>query len=297
MPKKNLKSSQNTQKVSSKKVVKKTSPKKKKTTKKKVTKKSKAKKMFLSVSRVNLFEQCPQKYYYRYILKLPDPSTYHSAAGSFIHKVLENLVIQFIKAKDLRKAATYAYSLAKKDKEILELGELITPEVCEEVKQWVKDFVKMFEDNPEKMPTFLKAETRFNFHIENTDFMVTGFIDRIDRLDADTVRVIDYKTTGKPSYLKPFQLATYSIPVQKMYPGKKILTAYELVRSDFKQKVFEVTDQDRKNVLDKFVDVGTEIKQLQSNDDPELWKPKPSVLCNYCPYRVRCSKDNKATWS
>lgn len=253
-------------------------------------------KMLLSVSRINLFEQCPQKYYYKYILKLPDSSTYHSAAGSFLHKALELFVFEYIKTSRLRESAQTAYIKAKNHPEITALAELITPELCVEVKDWLKSYVSHLEKDPDKIPKFLQAETRFRFQIEKTNIIVNGFIDRIDAIGDNTIHVIDYKTTSRPDYLTPFQLTVYTIPVIKMYPGKEVQASYELARQNFENKSFIITDQDRKEALDKFVAVGSQLETLISENDSKAWKPKPSALCNFCAYRITCTKDNHSSW-
>jgi len=256
----------------------------------------KSKKTLLSVSRVNLFEQCKQRYYYRYILKLPDRSTYHSAVGNFIHKVLELFVIDYLKTNNLRESASKAYSIARNHKEIVKFGELITPEVCEEVKRWTTNYVKYLEQKPNEIPDFMCAESRFRFQIENTNFAVRGFIDRIDHVGDSALHIIDYKTTANPDYLTSFQLATYSIPVKKTFPEKNILASYELTRLDFKQKKYEISDEDREVAIDKFITIGTDIEHFLSQNDPKIWKPSPSRLCDYCPYKVRCAQDNRSNW-
>jgi len=258
---------------------------------------SKEKPFYLSVSRVNLFEQCPAKYRYKYIEKLPDRSSYQSATGTFLHKALELFVLEYIKSKDLRASAQKAFILAKNDPEIQELKDLITPEMTSEVKNWIKEYVVLLEKYPEKMPSFLQAETKFSFQIEKTSFVVNGFIDRIDQLSDNTIRVVDYKTTTNPAYLDPFQLVVYTIPTQRMFPGKTVIGSYELARHKFDEKRYEITDTDREAAIDKIVSVGTQIEKLIEADDPHKWKPRPSYLCNYCPFRVQCAKDHSSSWT
>ena len=102
--------------------------------------KAKIKNLRLSVSSVETFESCKAKWYYRYIEKLPTPSTYHTTAGSFIHKILEIYLRRFKKnGGNLRDAAGVAYRLACKDKD---LAPDLTPEIKDEAKQWTKEITK-----------------------------------------------------------------------------------------------------------------------------------------------------------
>src|SRR5690554_2038433 len=45
-----------------------------------------------SFSRLNLYETCPKKFYYRYVLKLPEPQTKPLALGKAVHKAIELLI-------------------------------------------------------------------------------------------------------------------------------------------------------------------------------------------------------------
>ena len=248
----------------------------------------------LSVSRVNLFEQCQAKYYYKYILGLPDAPTYHSLAGSFLHKVLELFVVEYLKTNLIKESLQHAYIAAKQDPEI---QPHITSEMTKEVKGWVQNFAKKLQKDPSIANNFVAAETRFRFQIEGTKIFINGFIDRIDTVEDDSIRIIDYKTTGRSDLLKPFQLIVYSIPTQIKYPNKKILASYELVKKDFQRQDYTITDEDRKAAIDKIVSVGEQILNLTSLKERTAWKKNPSYLCHWCPYRVQCYSDNNSSWN
>ena len=42
-----------------------------------------------SPSSINLYKQCPRRYFYQYIVKLPTKPSIHLIRGSIVHKVLE----------------------------------------------------------------------------------------------------------------------------------------------------------------------------------------------------------------
>jgi len=193
----------------------------------------------------------------------------------------------------MKEALQNAYSKAKLDPEI---EPHLTPEMIKEVKSWVQSFAKKIQKEPSFVKGFISAETRFRFQIEGTNIAVNGFIDRVDIVDDSTIRVVDYKTTGRADLLKPFQLIVYSIPTLAKYPNKQILASYELVKKDFERQDIVVTDNDRKEALDKIVAVGKEITTL-SSQDRSAWKTNPSYLCNWCPYRMQCYSDNNSSWN
>jgi len=243
--------------------------------------------LLLSVSSVETFMGCKAKRYYRYIEKLPAPHTYHTTAGSFIHKILEIFIKKYSKNKDLRLAGNTAFFLAKKDED---LAPTLTPEIIEEGKQWLKFIVKRYEKSPELIPNTLKVEAPFNFKIDES-LSVRGFIDRIDQVDPNTIRIVDYKTSSNPSYLSSFQLATYTIATQKKYPGKVIQASYELIRHEFENKAYDISEAELQNVIQTFTKAADEIRHLKKTSPTEAWDPTPTRLCSYCPFRIRCETD------
>ena len=244
-------------------------------------------KLLLSVSSVETFTGCKAKWYYRYIEKLPAPHTYHTTAGSFIHKILEIFIKKYSKDKNLRLAGNTAFFLAKKDKE---LAPTLTPEIIEEGKQWLKFIVKKYEKSPELIPNTLKVEVPFNFKIDDS-LSVRGFIDRIDQIDSNTIKIVDYKTSSNPNYLSSFQLATYTIATQKKYPGKAIQASYELIRHEFASKEYNISEKELQGVLNTFTKTASEIRHLKKTSPTEAWDPTPTRLCSYCPFRIRCETD------
>lgn len=255
----------------------------------------KLKNLNLSVSSLETFKGCQAKWYYRYIEKLPTPDGYHSLVGKFIHKILEIYLRRYKKnGNNLRDAANVAYRLAKQDPE---LQPHLTEEIKKEAKQWIKDITKIYEDNPNQIPDALKIEAPFSFKIEDLNITVRGFIDRVDKVSADEIRIVDYKTSGNPKYLKPFQLATYAHAMSLKYPDKKISAAYELVRFDFERLNVDISNNPSEDVIETFKQVGTEIRQLQQSSPNKPWKPTLTKLCSYCPFRMRCEKDrSESSW-
>ena len=259
----------------------------------KKTSEAKEKNLNLSVSAVEAFQSCQAKWHYRYVVKLPTPPpTYHLTAGSFIHKILEIFLRRYKKSKDLNDAARVAFNLAKKDED---LSPHLTKEILEEGKAWLKQIVSMYETSPETIPNVLSIEAPFSFKI-GSDITVRGFIDRIDEVDFDTIKIVDYKTSSNPDYLTSFQLATYAIAANKKYPGKQIQAAYSLVRHGFSNKNFQITETEKEDVISTFEKVAYEIRTRIASEGP--WETNVTKLCSYCPYRVRCETDRnkKSPW-
>lgn len=249
----------------------------------------------LSVSSVETFESCPARWYYRYIKKLPSPPTYHTAVGSFIHKILELFLVKHTRdGQSLRTAASQAYRLAQQDEQ---LQPHLTTEILNESKGWIKELVLKYEQNPELIPNVLEVERAFTFRIEENNITVRGFIDRIDKIEnvltgEEMIRIIDYKTSGNPSYLKPFQLATYAYAVNQLYPNNEIEAAYELIRFKYDRVHYNVSDF-ASSVVPRFQIAAAKIRHLKKVSPDKPWQAKPSNLCSYCPYKMVCERDRE----
>ena len=46
-------------------------------------------KLSFSYSKMGMYKECPQKYKFRYVLKLPEKPKYYFAFGSALHKTME----------------------------------------------------------------------------------------------------------------------------------------------------------------------------------------------------------------
>lgn len=244
--------------------------------------------LLLSVSSVETFQSCQAKWYYRYVAKLPSPQNYYSTAGSFIHKILEIFLKRLSANVDLYRASTFAFLAAQRDKD---LAPLLTPEIVREGKAWLDYLVDFFRSNPTQIPSVLKVEIPFAFKIPDTNITVRGFIDRVDSIDEESLKIIDYKTSSDPSYLKSFQLVTYAFAMKQKFPGKKVQAAYQLIRHDFALKEFTLTEEMESQAINTFVEVGKKIEDLKKESPSTPWKASPSKLCDYCSYRVQCFKD------
>lgn len=258
-------------------------------------KKTKTPRMLLSVSSIETFQSCNAKWYYRYVAKLPSPKNYYSTTGSFIHKILEVFIKHLNKYKDLSRASSFAFMIAQKDEE---LKETLTPEIIKEGKAWLDYVVESFRSDPSLIPSARKVEMPFTFKIPGSNITVRGFIDRIDEIGENKLQVIDYKTSGNPNYLKPFQLITYAIATKQRFPNNEVEVAYQLIRHNFSMKKFTFNEQDEKDVIDTFIKVGTEITSLKEKSPTTPWTPTSSKLCDYCPYRIKCQDDRakKSPW-
>src|SRR3989338_2430314 len=64
-----------------------------------------------SPSSINTYRQCPRKYYYQYIMKLPVSDSIHTIRGHVVHSVLETF---FVAGPDGLSSSDYSLALSQR---------------------------------------------------------------------------------------------------------------------------------------------------------------------------------------
>jgi len=237
----------------------------------------------LSASRVKTYQQCPRKYYYNYIEKLPRKDWLHFDLGTLVHGVLEYFHANF--KTDARRSAlnlkrTMKESF-KKYREHMEEEKPLDHGVLIEARDLLADYLKRMESDGIGSEIIALED---DFHIELTnEFGVQGYVDRIDQDGDGVLHIKDYKTNRNPKYLEPFQLRTYGIYLLDRFPevdkfrGSYIMMRFGgmLVSYDFNREDVEKTKKQL-------------IEYAQRISEEERWMAKPSRLCDWCDFKNPC---------
>ena len=237
----------------------------------------------LSASSVKTYEQCPRKYKFNYIDKLPKKHFDHFDLGNLCHKTLENFHKYFITNKYNKKLATkiIGESFGKARLEFPKLSDALVAEA----KQMISNYLKMISSNG--MPSVKSCEKDFDFNLAE-DIRIRGFIDRIDTTKDNKFRIMDYKTTKSVQYLDTFQLLVYGIWLKREYPDiKDFVGAYVLLRHQSKLKEYSFNLVDIEDTEKKLISYANAIRTENT------WVTIPSKLCNYCDFKDVCSAQKK----
>ncbi len=237
----------------------------------------------LSASSMGTFEKCPKKYHYHYIEKpdIPKQDWSHLEIGKCVHRVLELFHQDLM--KNIRQVEEYPQLMKTCFKQGLSEFDLeILKDELPNIKNILQSYLKRL--NLDGLPEVIESEKEFSYQIQ--DYLVRGFIDRIDRVGPEEYRVIDYKTNKNPKYLNNFQLLLYALALQKIYPdAKKISGAYILLKHNCDKIEYQFTEKNYQETINKIIEIGTSI------DTRTEWEKKPSVLCNWCDYQNICQGD------
>lgn len=239
---------------------------------------------WLSVSKVKTFKDCPAKFRYSYIEKLPRKTWDFHVFGQFAHSVLEHFH-KFIKNGDLRASneiMTESFKLAA--------AEHLSATTAQKQELWVmmKGYLdKVSQDKINNTaPEVIAVEDNFYIDIDGK-VLLNGFIDRV-QVDCDgLLHVADYKTTKNKKYLKDdfLQLLTYAYVKCLEDPTlERVRTSYILLRHNFESITKEFTRKEIMKIEEQFLKFAADIST------EKLWRPNTSNLCRFCDYLDNCSE-------
>lgn len=238
----------------------------------------------LSASSMDSYKKCPRKYYYRYIDK-PDieiPEWPHLEFGTTAHRVLELFheylirnVVPPERWSDLMRAS---FKKALKESEERDKFELIRDQLPY-LREIIQDYLNVMKRDG--LPPVIHNE--LDFKIMVGDYLVRGFMDRIDKPATGHYDIVDYKTNKNPDYLTETQLAIYALALKEKYDDVEHITgAYVLLKHGSERREFDLSPEVVERTRQKILEVGRDI-----NTETE-WEKKPTFLCNWCDYKSIC---------
>ncbi len=185
-----------------------------------------------SPSSINTFKQCPRKYFYQYILKLPTVPNIHQVRGNIVHSTLETFydidvtdwhidtfplkVREAIQRLFLHQWRQYTAKLESlqlnKDKERFYFEETMLM-----LLNWANHFVAdmqktILEKKITVQEAFLILTPIREQEFQSQALCVKGFVDAIHEVDGQ-IHILDYKTNSSFDFKESIklQLAIYSL--------------------------------------------------------------------------------------
>jgi putative RecB family exonuclease len=240
----------------------------------------------LSPSGAGTFEQCPRRWRFRYVERLPDPPGEAALAGSFAHRVLE-LLMQKPAAERTPAAAKLIardeWADVESDNDYQALGHDDERSRHFRWKTWQAiEGLWALED-----PTTVDVRaTEQNVQAVLGGVPFRGIVDRLED-EADGLVVTDYKSGKAPGpryrrsrldqvllYAAAVKEATGEMPVRArlLYLGQRPVG-------------IDVTQPELDGVIEKLSDTWTAINTACDTDE---FEPRTGPLCGWCPYADRC---------
>ena len=165
-----------------------------------------AKGLSFSYSKMGMYQECPQKYKFRYVHMLPEQPKYYFAFGSALHKVMEYIYDPKSSVfPSLEQALAYfkkhwdATSFDQKGYASMEKEALGFEEGCRIIRAYYEKYGAHFI-HP------LSVEMKSTLEMDGLSLI--SILDRIDYLGNGRIKILDYKT-GKTVQREPDQLMMY----------------------------------------------------------------------------------------
>jgi len=161
----------------------------------------------------------------------------------------------------------------------------ITEEQLEKSKEILSHYLKKVTKN---FPDTKYVERGFRLKIG--DYIIRGFIDRIDKIGDNMYEVVDYKTSSKVADVnKTYQVAIYAYALKKLLGQEiKIKTKLDFIKL-YKEST-GVYEDSQATLVEKYViDAGNAISKAKREFKEESqWVYKENSFCKFCDFRGPC---------
>lgn len=235
--------------------------------------------MRISYSAYDTFNRCPLQYKFSYIDKIKTPEKPELFFGGLIHKIVQ-------------------YAL-KKDPILPEVNELLdilknkwqeeifaSPKDSEQYFKFGQDMIrKFYVGHRPGLRNIVAVEKFFQIPLSEKH-VLSGVIDRIDKLPFGAFEVIDYKTNKALSTQmdvdRDKQLGIYNLAVENLWPEAKDirLTLY------FLKYNFQITTTRRPDEIQSIKE--EVIQTAETIENTNDFPPKSNALCHWCSYQYIC---------
>lgn len=254
----------------------------------------------LSASSLQVATGCPRRYHAENILRTPDRDNNAALVGTAVHGALE----EFVKAFKFDQSCRWEFKT-------LEMFYIVSfrdtfgtaDRDSAEYIDGLDLLMRWFKRNEElKTIEVISCEVKSTFPVATSigEIPCTYIWDRCDRIDAETIRVVDYKTLR--GYIRPEELREkiqprlYGLAAQFQFPeAKQIWVQFEMLRFEPIQMVFNVEDNRKmyyyiQAEAERIISIPDET-EAEIEEIPE----RLNLECGYCVRKSVCATLNKHT--
>jgi len=235
----------------------------------------------LSFSRLARFEQCPAAFKYQYIDGVQTELTAVPLLfGKVVHATLER-VFQDVIAEEATGPIDEARAKQIFADAWAESG-LVGAEVYREGLEIVRNFVR--SEGVVDHRDVLAVEKDFRLPLGR--FSVIGCIDRVNRVDDETIEVVDYKTNRaiftREEVDDSLQLSLYEVAARRIWPwAKKVRLSFAMLRHGLRMTTSRTPEQ-----LEAALAYAETLGKM--TEESKVFPARLSTNCAYCDHRERC---------
>ncbi len=260
-----------------------------------------------SPSSINLYKQCPRKYWYRYIARLPSLPSIHLARGKAVHEALDKffdtdvtnvpdtteeffMTMKVVLLEAFKRSwATYENEFAQ-----LPLSEEELTGYYDESLRMVGNYFDYFTDKIRYFTRLLPVKEAWEavkpgreIEFRSDVHHVRGFIDAIHD-EAGKTLILDYKTSRRAEISEEYelQLSIYAMLYEEKFRTPDMVGIYFL--KDGVERLLDVTPEMIARAKQEVQDVHVNTCSRDIKDYPK----KPSPLCKWstgqCDFYEHC---------
>lgn len=246
----------------------------------------------LSPSSFNTYSFCEWKYFLNYSLGFPDPAGPSATLGSIVHNAFETLSELKIKGGEPTiESFDAAWDAALEKYAVAEKENFDAMKSLKQVRKACVDFLAT-PHSPINVNT-LVIEQKFKLPMEKKGWEIgtkdgkpiylnlTGRIDRVDRIDDNTIEIVDYKTgqrrdfnpsnrakekKGVEEMYNDIQLRMYHLAARQLYPEYKNVLVTLIFITDGGAFTIPFCDNDIPKTLSM---LKTRFTAIRDNNSPE----------------------------
>lgn len=237
---------------------------------------------FIWYTHIESFRRCPLQYKYRYVIKIPVPTSAALGFGDIIHKTMQEFYQQVIAGNPMTREKLLAlYEAQWRSKGFM------SKSYEDEMKKHGEELLtEYFGKGYDPKTKTIAVEQAFKIKI-TPEVSLGGRIDRVDRRDDGKLEIIDYKTGAAPKKRDPaedFQLSLYALAAadKGLYhedPENIVVSFY------FFEGQERLSGSRSKEQLDN---VKQEIADATDEINKSDFHATPGMYCSFCEFRLIC---------
>lgn len=236
----------------------------------------------LSATGIRDFLQCALKVVFRYNRDIPSMKNDHARIGIAVHEALEQFTRRMQAKKSFPDPSDYEFAITV-------FMNCATAEGLQNMGFYTdgKNMITEFIDRYDPSEEIVDVEHFFKIRTPD-DVPIVGAIDKVRKINDDTIEIIDYKTSRNAltawQLKDDIQLSMYDLAASIVWPeySNRILTL-EYVRINKSVSSYR-TEEQRQTFREFLVSIWHQMNNL----DEEEVKGKINNLCGWCDYKTYC---------
>jgi len=244
-------------------------------------------KPILSPTRLTTYLACPVKYRWTFVDprgKVFQRAKWYYSFGTSLHRALEELY-----KGEHTGVPVVAEAVERLEENWVSAG-YVSPDEAEEALAEGRSIISSFveaEVGRAKEVEVLDVERRIQLDVG--EYVLLGVLDRINRLDDETIEVVDYKSlregTTEDDVRYDVAMNVYQILVRSVFPANRYFSTIIALRTGEATSV-EVTEDE---VSEFRVALDRLASEILNREFQEI-EPRPKAICRSCDFLRLCRK-------